>query len=97
MQGVKSWAWLPKFCKTFGVLCEGSSAGFLLCKPFHKPLLQNPKGSREFWGGGARTRLLRTGSFPPKGVRFLVLLGIFPIFGISPFVLLLAIPPVSAY
>ena len=32
MQGLKSWAWLPKFCRTFGVLCEGSSSGFLLCK-----------------------------------------------------------------
>ena len=21
---LKSWAWLPKFCRTFGVLCEGS-------------------------------------------------------------------------
>ena len=26
---MKSWAWLPKFCGTFGVLCEGSSAGSL--------------------------------------------------------------------
>ena len=29
LQGLKSWAWLLKFCRTFGVLCEGSSAGFL--------------------------------------------------------------------
>ena len=36
--------------------CEGSSAGFLLCKPFRRNLLQNPKGS-EFWGGrGGRPR-----------------------------------------
>ena len=36
------WASLPKFCRTFGVLCEGSSAGFLLCRRFRRDLLQNP-------------------------------------------------------
>ena len=50
----KSWAWLPKFCRTFGVLCEGSSAGFLLRQPFRRTLRQNPKGSAEFLGGGGR-------------------------------------------
>ena len=43
MQGLKSWAWLPKFCRTFGILCEGSSAGSLLCKRFLRTPLQNPK------------------------------------------------------
>ena len=47
------WAWLPKFClRTFGLLSEGSLAGFLRCKPFHRTLLKNPKCSEEFWGGG---------------------------------------------
>ena len=38
LQGLKSWAWLPKFCRTCGVLRESSSAGFLLCRK----VLQNP-------------------------------------------------------
>ena len=43
-----------------------TSAGFLLCRPFCRTLLQNPKGSTELWGGGrARTRLLRTLFFLP--------------------------------
>ena len=47
-QGLTSWVWLPKFCRIFGVLREGSSAGFLPCKPFRRTLLQNPKGFAEF-------------------------------------------------
>ena len=51
LKGLKSWTWLPKFCRTFGVLCEGWSAGFLLCKPFRRTLLQNLRASAEFWMG----------------------------------------------
>ena len=39
LQGLESWVWLPKFCRTFGVLCEGSSAGFLLCERICRTLL----------------------------------------------------------
>ena len=51
LQGVKSWARLPKFCGTCGVLCEGSSASFTIQKvPQNLPA--EPKGSAEFWEGG---------------------------------------------
>ena len=45
LQGLKSWAWLPKFCRTFGVLCEGSSTpGLLAWTRFCRTLLQkNPR------------------------------------------------------
>ena len=43
MQGLKSWAWAPKVLEN--LLCEGSSAGFLLCKPFCRTFVQNPKCS----------------------------------------------------
>ena len=42
MKGLESWAWLPKFCRTFGALCEGSPTGFLLCARLCRTLLQNP-------------------------------------------------------
>ena len=68
LQGPKSWACLPKFCRTLGVLSEGSSAGSLLCKRFRRTRLQNPRGSADFWGGGvgSRAHFLRTGIFPAK-------------------------------
>ena len=60
LQGLRSWAWPPKFCRTCGVLCDGSAAGFLLCKRFGRT--PNPKGSAEFWGGWEpiSSRLIRT-------------------------------------
>ena len=43
---------LPKFCRTFQVLCEGSSAGFLSCKPFRRTLLVDPStGSMLYYTG----------------------------------------------
>ena len=36
----------------FGVYVRVLQQGFLLCNPFRRTLLQNPKGSAEFWGGG---------------------------------------------
>ena len=49
-EGLKSWAWLPKFCRIFGVLQNLSSTSFILCETFCSTFLQNPKGSAEFWG-----------------------------------------------
>ena len=61
LQGQKSWAWLPKFCRTFGVLLQNlSSTGFLLCEPSCRTS-KVPQNSGEPLG--ARTRLLRTGFF----------------------------------
>ena len=64
LQGLKSWAWPPKFCRTFGVLQNLSSTGFLLCETFCRTFLQNPKGSAEIWGTfGAPARLFRPCEF----------------------------------
>ena len=55
LQGLKSWVWLPKFCRTFGVLQNLSSTRFfLLCETFRRTFPQNPKGSAEFWGDSAK-------------------------------------------
>ena len=55
-QGLKSWVWLPKYCRTCGVLKNLLSTSFSLCETFRRTFLQNPKGAAEFWGeGGART------------------------------------------
>ena len=44
------------------VLCEGSPAGLLLCQPFRRTLLQNPKVLQNSGGeGGVWTSLLGTG------------------------------------
>ena len=52
LQSLASLARLPpKFSRSFGVLCEGSSA-IVLCKPFRRTVLQNLNGSAEFWGKG---------------------------------------------
>ena len=48
LQGLKSWDWLPTFCRTF------FSTGFSLCETFCRTFLQNPNL-------GARAPLLRTG------------------------------------
>ena len=50
LQGVKSWAWLPKFCRTFGVLQNLHSTSSLLCETFCRAFLQDPQGSTEIWG-----------------------------------------------
>ena len=63
MQDLKSCAWLPQFCRAFGVLCEGSSAGFLLRAPPAEPQRFRKILARSARRGGARTRLLRTGFF----------------------------------
>ena len=54
LQGLKSWGWgwLPKFCRTFGILCEGSSTGFLLCKGSAEPSCRTQKILQNFFGGG---------------------------------------------
>ena len=71
LQGLKSWAWIPKFWRTFDVLQNLSSTGFLLCETFRRNFLQNPKGSAEFGEPlGARTRLLRTGFFSSRKPTF---------------------------
>ena len=61
-QRLRSWAWLPKFCRKFGVLCEGSLSRFAIpsAEPFCRAK-KVPQNSGEEWG--ARTRFLRTG-FP---------------------------------
>ena len=64
LKGLKSWALIPKFCRTFGVLCEGSPAGFLVRKPFRRTHCRTPKVPQNSGAqGGARTHLLRTGLF----------------------------------
>ena len=50
LQGLTSWAWPPKFCRTPKVLQNLSSTSFLLCETFCRTFLQNPKGTAEFWG-----------------------------------------------
>ena len=50
LQGLKSWAWLPKSCRTFGVLQNLSSTSVLLREMFCRTFLQNPKSSAEIWG-----------------------------------------------
>ena len=47
LAGLESWAWLAK---TFGVLQNLSSTGFLLCETFCRTFQQNPKGCAEFRG-----------------------------------------------
>ena len=70
---LKSWAWPLKSCRTFGVLCEGSSAGLLLCKPSCRTSCRTPKVPQNsgLGGGGAQTRLLRTGLLSSQFVFFL--------------------------
>ena len=50
--GLKSWAWLPKFCRIFGSQVFDFPTGFLLRDTFHRTTLQQPPGSAEFRGGG---------------------------------------------
>ena len=50
LQGLRSWAWPAKFCRTFGVLQNLSSTGLLLCVSFCRTFLQYPKSSAEFRG-----------------------------------------------
>ena len=54
-------AWLPKFCRNFGVLKNLSSTNFFYVKRSAKAFLQNPKSSAELWRTfGSWTRLLST-------------------------------------
>ena len=64
--GSESWAWLPKFCRTFGVLCEGSSARFLLCKRFRRIPCRTPKVPRNSGGGEPGPEFSGMLFFPPK-------------------------------
>ena len=43
LQGLKNWAWPPKFCGTFGVLQNLTSPGFLLCETFCRSFPQKPQ------------------------------------------------------
>ena len=56
LQGLNSWVWLPKFCRTFGVLYEGFSTGFLLCETSCRTpkVLQNSGNLRCFQGSAGR-------------------------------------------
>ena len=45
LQGLITWAWLPKL----KVLQNFSSTSLSLCETFRTTFLQNPKGSPEFW------------------------------------------------
>ena len=56
LQGLRSWAWLPEFCRTFVVLCEGSSASFYYADPSAEPSCRTQK---------LRTLLGRTGKSHP--------------------------------
>ena len=50
LQGLERWTRLPRFCRTFGVLQNLCSTGFLLYETFFTTFLLNPKGAAEFWG-----------------------------------------------
>ena len=63
-QGLKSWACLPKFCRTFEVLCESSSAGFFYAKGSAEPSCRAQKVLQNSGrGSGARVCPLRIGFF----------------------------------
>ena len=83
LQGLKSWAWLPKFCRTFVVLQSLSSTSFSLCETLRRTFLQNPKVPRNSGEPlGAQIHLLRTGFFfshhaKAKTPKLLSVIGVF--------------------
>ena len=64
LQGLKSWAWLIRFCRTVGVLQNLLKQSFYYVQCSAEPSCRNPKGSAEFWGTSGSP--VRTGSFPPN-------------------------------
>ena len=61
MRFLKSLAWLPKFCRTFGFFVRVLQQVFYYAIPSAEPSCRTPKVPQNSGGeGGARTRLSRT-------------------------------------
>ena len=68
LQGLKAGLGSQSSAEPLGFFCvRVLQQGFLLRKKFRRTLLQNAKGSAEFWGGlGTQAHLVRTDFLPPN-------------------------------